>query len=246
MGNFFSNEFSEIEKVDNIEKKDCSSCEWRPLTFCEQEKLPDGTRSKKYDASCHDYEVNNPHAPTEKVTTHGYDCIASAEEFNKSGLYNCNTDICKENTLSCSSTSIPKKPSGGDEWNAGEYTNHKIEFNCKEFIDKHASTGAPINVDFMKNKCSDVFTTKVIRGDRDEFKNYCDSYFAQFPSSTKYSNIEECYSDEQKRSEVILNNTWCNNYLERYPRNNLYKNVNDCVMKTSQKKESFGEFYKNY
>lgn len=243
MGNFFSSELNtDITKINNLEKVNCSSCEWRPLTFCEQS---DG--SKTYDASCHDYQVNNPHSPLTKITTHGYDCIASESEFNKSGLYNCNTDICQPETLKCNTNSIPSKPSGGDTWNAGDYTNHNIELNCKEFLEKHSKSGNAVNVNFMKNKCSEIFTSKVMRADRDEFKKYCDSYFAQFPSNTKYSDINDCYSDEQKRSEVILNNTWCQNYLERYPRNNLYKDVDDCVLKTSQpNKESFAEFYQNH
>lgn len=219
MGGIFSTE-EQVAPVPAASKFDCQSCSWKPVAFCADE-------NGKYDASCHNYEAQDPRNFRNKLKTHGYECIASKEENKNSGLYTCNTNICKEETLSCNESDIPQKPSGGDPWPAEDFTTHNVEISCKTFLENHAKSGAYVNVDFMKNKCSEIFATQ-ITSDRHEFKKYCDDHFFRYPNSKKYKDVQDCYTIEAPRFASNENAQYCEDYLQRYPQGK-YKDIQDCL-----------------
>jgi hypothetical protein len=221
MGGIFSSNSdpTKEEKTLASVKFDCKSCTWKPVAFCADE---DGN----YDASCHGYASVDPHNSRNRLTTHGYDCIASKEENMKSGLYSCNARICKKNTLQCEESDIPSKPSGGDPWVTDDYNSKNVELNCKEFLENHAKSGAYVNTDFMKNKCGEIFEEQ-ITSDRHEFKKYCDDHFFRYPNSKKYNDIQDCYSTEAPRFASNENEKYCEDYVRRYPYGK-YESVEQC------------------
>lgn len=238
MGGIFSSPTKETKEIKNPKLYDCSTCSWKPVDFCGVSN--DSKSPATYDASCHDYQVKDPRNHRNKVTTHGYECITDSNVYKNEGLYHCNTNICKANTLKCNESDIPPKPSGGDYWPAETYTRNNIEISCKEYLEKSNQDKKDVNYNFLKNKCGELFEEH-ITSDKNAFKKYCDDHFFKYPNSTKYKNRKDCY---KKEAPIFAKdeNTYCKDYFEKYPLNDKYQSIEDC----EQSRSELFTVYKNY